>query len=79
MPNTLYEFYEAEYGVIIVHATERLRAAGAGAEDAQLLGVKEGAPLLFIDRRALDIQYRPVEWRTSACSTEFHYYFNQLD
>ena len=79
VPNTLYEFFEAEYGVMIVHATERLRATAATTTEAELLGVDIGTPLLAIDRLALNIENRPVEWRESCCHTAHHYYFNELD
>ncbi|MDA3919373.1 MAG: GntR family transcriptional regulator [Salinisphaera sp.] len=79
VPNTLYEFFQAEYGVMVVHASERLRAVSASAIDAELLHVDIGTPLLAIDRRALNIENRPVEWRMSHCHTADHYYFNELD
>lgn len=79
IPNTLYEFYESKYGIMIAHASERLRVVPATAMDAQLLDKEIGSPLLEVDRRALDIQYQPVEWRISHCDTELHYYFNELD
>lgn len=79
VPNTLYEFFEAEYGVMIAHASERLRAKAASSAEAERLGVEVGSPLLAIDRRALNIENQPVEWRLSYCNTAYHYYFNELD
>ncbi len=79
IPNTLYEMYETRYDVIVVHANERLRAVAAGNDEARLLGVAPGSPLLEIDRIALNIEKRPVEWRISHCNTEHHCYLNELD
>lgn len=79
IPNTLYGFYESEYGVIVVHASERLRAAAASSADAARLDVPPGSPLLVVERLALNIEQRPVEWRISYCDTSHHYYFNELD
>lgn len=79
LPNTLYEFYETEYGVMVVHASEKVRAAAASATEARLLGVAPASPLLSVERRALNIRNEPVEWRRSLCRTEHHYYFNELD
>ena len=79
VPNTLYEFYESEYGVMIVHASERLRATAASATQARRLGIEPGTPLLAVERLALNIAQKPVEWRTSYCHTAHHYYFNELD
>lgn len=79
LPNTLYELYETGYGVTVVRAIERLRAIAAPAQDAQWLGLAPGAPLLEIDRVALDIERKPVEWRLSRCSSRHHHYLNELD
>ncbi|MES1924030.1 GntR family transcriptional regulator [Salinisphaera sp. T31B1] len=79
VPNTLYEFFETQYGVVVAHASERLRAAAASETDAELLGVSAGAPLLAIERRALNLENRPVEWRLSYCDTAHHFYLNELD
>lgn len=79
LPNTLYEFYETEYGVMVVHASEMVRAAAASATEAGLLGVAPASPLLSVERRALNIRNEPVEWRRSLCHTAHHYYFNELD
>lgn len=79
LPNTLYEMYESRYGVVVVRARERLRAVTASAQEASLLGVAPGSPLLEIDRSALNIEKRPVEWRVSHCNTDHHYYLNDLD
>ncbi len=78
LPNTLYELYERRYGVTIVRAVERLRAVAADAEEARLLGLKPGAPLLEIDRVALGLDNRPVEWRVSRCDTGRHHYLSEI-
>ncbi|WP_455384650.1 GntR family transcriptional regulator [Acidihalobacter prosperus] len=77
--NTLYDMYETRYGVVVVRAKEQLRAVAANEEDSQLLGVPVGAPLLEIDRTALNIEHQPVEWRVSRCDTAHHFYLNELD
>ncbi|WBX84515.1 GntR family transcriptional regulator [Sphingosinicella microcystinivorans] len=65
LPNTLYSLYQTDFGVNIVAANERLGAEIADAEDHKLLGAPVGAPLLTIDRIALSLQDRKVEWRLS--------------
>ncbi len=79
IPNTVYGMYEARYGVTVVRAIERLRAVCATDADAELLGLEAGTPLLEIDRIALNIERKPIEWRLSRCSTEHHHYLNELD
>lgn len=48
-------------GVDIHHATRTIDAAAATGEDADLLGIAEGAPLLRIHRRAFTREGRPIE------------------
>lgn len=65
LPNALYALYQERFGVTIARATEHLRAVAAAADDAELLGVAAGSPLLEVDRVAFDLEDRPVEWRLS--------------
>lgn len=74
LPNTLYSLYAARFGITIATANERLKAVALGAREAGLLEVAEGTPALEIDRVAVDLEERPVEWRLSTCLTqEIHY------
>ena len=74
LPNHLYRYYQAKYGVSVAKARERLKAVAATAEQAQQLGVKAGDPLLLIDRIALTIEGIPVEWRRSYCKTDAYHF-----
>ena len=69
LPNTLYSLYQADYGVSVVAAEEELSADMARKEDTQRLGIALGSPLLHIDRIAIAVDGRKVEWRTSRCDT----------
>jgi GntR family transcriptional regulator len=75
LPNTLYKLYEETYGVIVAQAVERLKAVAARRNDAALLDVPIGAPLLEIERIALTLDRTPVEWRVSRCDTRSHHYW----
>lgn len=77
LPPALYEFYAREFGIVIKESEERLRAVAANSEEAGLLDIAEGAPLLEIDRTTLDVRGRVVEWRVSHCHTERHHYRNR--
>lgn len=79
LPNTLYVHYQQAYRIIIVRAEEALRAVAADAEAAAALGRDPGTPLLSVDRRAIDVQGRVVEWRRSACATDAMAYQIALD
>ena len=69
LPNTLYALYQTAYGVNIVTAHEMLTAEPAGPDDSRELGVEEGSPLLCVDRVAVSLENRKVEWRVSRFST----------
>ena len=74
--NTIYHLYQSRYGVNVLRTDERLRAVLATAEDARLLEVETGAPLLEIRRIALTFRDRPVELRVSHVNTADHDYHN---
>ena len=78
LPNELYVFYEERYAITIYRANETLRAVAATAEQAKLLGLKTGAPLVEMDRAALTLAGRPVEWRVSLCDTRNCHYVSEL-
>jgi GntR family transcriptional regulator len=69
LPNTLYALYQREYGINIVSTEEKLRADAARREDVRRLKLSEGAPLLQVERAALAVNGRRVEWRVSRCDT----------
>ena len=77
-PNTLYNLYQAEFGLNVIRIEERLRAALASAAQARLLGIKTGAPLLEVHRVALSYNDQPVEWRVSYVNTERYEYFSMV-
>ena len=64
LPNTLYSLYQTAYGVNITTAKEELRADLADEDDA-VVGVEVGDPILCIDRVAISLDEKKVEWRTS--------------
>lgn len=72
--NTLYNLYQSSFGVNVIRTDERLRAATATADQARLLGIKTGAPLLEVRRVAYSYNKLPVEWRISHVNTAKHEY-----
>jgi GntR family transcriptional regulator len=61
LAGSLYELLEREYGLEPGEAEERIEVVDAGAEEARLLGVRRGAPLLAIARTAWDREGRAFE------------------
>jgi len=74
-----YGFFEAEYGVHMIRAEEKIRAVAADAESAALLQVPVGAPLLSVERLSFTYGDRPVELRRGLYHTDSHYYRNELN
>jgi len=76
--NTIYHLYQTGYGINVLRSSERLSAVLADAGAAKLLQVKEGAPLLAINRTALTYRDTPVELRLSLVNTAAHEYASDL-
>lgn len=77
-PGTLYQLYQAEFGITVVRAHERLSAAAADRQAARVLGVAPGSPVLQVWRTALALGGRAVEYRVSTVHTAQHEYVNLL-
>lgn len=65
----MYVIYQQQFNIMIVRATERLAAVAASAEEAKLLLLKQGSPLIEITRLARDVSGRTVELRISRVET----------
>ncbi|MCL4748155.1 MAG: GntR family transcriptional regulator [Burkholderiaceae bacterium] len=76
--STLYQLYQAGFGLTIVRTSERLRAVAAPADVATLLRLPRAAPTLMIRRVALGYHDDPIEWRVSHADTTAHEYFSEL-
>jgi GntR family transcriptional regulator len=77
-PSTLYQLYQANFGLTVVRSLERLRAVSCPAASAKLLGVPTNAPVLAIRRQAVAYDGTPIEWRVSTVNTALHEYTNDL-
>ena len=74
----LYRLFEAEFSVHMIRAEEKLRAVAAPAEEAELLQVPVGSPLLSVERLSFTYGDRPVELRRGLYDTAAHHYRNEL-
>ena len=75
---SMYALFETEFGVHMIRASEKIRAVAAEAEEARLLEVKVGEPLLSVERLSYSYDDRPVEFRRGHYQTQAHYYRNEL-
>lgn len=77
-PSTIYHLYQAEFGITVVRAHERLRAVAADRGASRVLGVAPGSPVLQVRRTAIALGGRAVEYRVSTVHTAQHEYVNLL-
>ena len=76
--STLYNLYQANFGITVARSSERLRSQIVTPEHARLLQLNAGAPVLQIRRIALQYDGVPVEWRVSNVNTALHEYTAEL-
>lgn len=74
----LYGLFESGFGVKMIRADEKVRAAAADAEAARWLGVDAGTPLLSVERLSYTYDEQPVELRRGLYDTRCHHYHNEL-
>lgn len=77
-PSTVYNLYQTDYGITVLRAQERARAAAASTEVARVLGIKPGQPVLEVHRMAFTFGEKPVEYRISTIDTRAHDYVSML-
>ncbi|MDR1967860.1 MAG: GntR family transcriptional regulator [Burkholderiaceae bacterium] len=75
---SMYALFEAEFGVRMVRAEEKLRAVLPDSAQAALLGVTATTPLLSVERIAYTYNDAPMELRHGLYRTDAHHYHNQL-
>ena len=75
---TIYQFYQAEFGITVVRALERARATAVDRHVSRVLGLPVGLPVIQVRRTALTFGDRPVEYRSSTINTAHHDYVNLL-
>jgi GntR family transcriptional regulator len=78
-PGPLYGFFESHFGLSMVRAEECLRAVGAPADVAELLGVALSHPVLRVDRISYTYGDRAVELRYGHYLTDQYFYRNALN
>ena len=62
---SLYDVIDKQYGVKLSHCSSEIRAAPAERNQAKLLNLRTGSPLLVINRKSFSIEGIPVEFSTT--------------
>jgi GntR family transcriptional regulator len=78
VPNTVYDLFQKDYGLLVARAEERITAVLAGPNDVKALGIAAGAPLLRISRIAYGLDDVRLEWRVSLCQLDEAHYLARL-
>jgi GntR family transcriptional regulator len=74
LEQSLYETLEGRVGVRLQEALHTVRAGSASAEEAVLLDIQEGEPVLRFERTTLSAHGKPVVFeRGTASSTHYEY------
>ena len=76
--STVYHLYQHDFGITVLRAQERARAASATREVSKLLGVQPDLAVLEVHRVALTFGEKPVEYRVSTIDTRHHDYVSLL-
>src|SRR5205807_230310 len=73
--NSLYRVLETKYGIMLMEADQELEAGLAGNEDAQLLKISVGSPVLFTRRVTYTERNQPVEYAKAVyCGNKYTFY-----
>lgn len=74
IPNSLYAYYQEQYGISIVEVRDELHAVTLDQEVAEHLHLDTGSAALMTERSSVNIDGRVVEWSQAYCSTESFVY-----
>ncbi len=73
--NSLYRVLETKYGIPLMEADQELEAGLAGNENAQLLKISLGSPVLFTRRVTYTERNQPIEYAKAVyCGNKYTFY-----
>jgi GntR family transcriptional regulator len=73
--NSLYRLLEAKYGIALMEADQELEAGLTGSEEAQLLKISVGSPVLFTRRITYTERNQPIEYAKAVyCGNKYTFY-----
>jgi len=75
---SLYHLLESKYGLVLDQADQEVEAHSAFGEQATLLGIAEGAPVLRTRRVTYDARHQPVEYATSVYRGDKYTFYTHL-
>jgi GntR family transcriptional regulator len=79
VPHTLYHFYQTNFNLTVHKINDSIKADLANQEDAELLDIKIGQPLLEVARIARSLDGKAMEFRISRCRSDKYHYLVELN
>lgn len=77
IPHTLYHFYQTNFNLTVHKTIDKIKAILTDKDDAKLLDIKAGDPLLMFTRLTKALNDQIIEYRVTRCrSDEYHYLVN---
>jgi GntR family transcriptional regulator len=75
---SLYQLLESRFGVPLMEAEQELEAGLAGSEDAKLLKVSIGSPVLFTQRTTYTDRNQPIEYARAVYRGDKYRFYTRL-
>jgi len=78
VPHTLYHFYQTQFNLTVRDTRDSIKAVLATKQDAQMLGINVGEPLLEVTRVTHSLDNKAIEFRLSRCRSDNYHYLVEL-
>ncbi|WP_299074051.1 GntR family transcriptional regulator [uncultured Paraglaciecola sp.] len=78
VPHTLYHFYQTQFNLTVRDTRDSIKAVLATKDDAQLLAIQAGQPLLEVTRVTHSLDNKAIEYRVSRCRSDHYHYLVEL-
>lgn len=78
IPHTLYHFYQTKFGLTVHKTLDSIKADLANQEDAELLEIAQGDPILQVNRVSHALDGKVMEFRKSRCRSDHYHYLVEL-
>lgn len=79
IPHTLYHYYQSKFNQTVHKTQDSIKAVLATIDDAKMLAIKAGDPLLLVSRITESIEGKRIEYRLSKCRSDHYHYQIELD
>ncbi|MFD2167582.1 GntR family transcriptional regulator [Thalassotalea euphylliae] len=79
IPHTLYHFYQTNFNQTVHKTEDKIKAVIASKEDAKLLSIKAGEPLIWFSRLTKSLNDQNIEYRVTRCRSDNYHYLVNFD